>query len=241
MPFIRLLAFPSLSAVLLLLAACGSVPPPVIAPPQALPLAQRFAMQAGEGGRLERLDAAASALRIHVFRAGRAARLGHNHVLAVPRLEGMSWRPDEGMAGACFELQFRLDEMLLDAPELRAALGLGWASVLSAQAVAATRANMLGDGSLQAEAFPWVRIRSLQIVGEAPKLAARVEIELHGQRREQWLPLHAEIGADGVKVRGALVLRQSDFGITPFSVGAGLLAVSDELVVEFELQTQPSK
>jgi len=38
-----------------------------------------------------------------------------------------------------------------------------------------------------------------------------------------------------LKVQGALVLKQSDFGIKPFSVFGGLLAVHDEVVVEFSL------
>ena len=40
---------------------------------------------------------------------------------------------------------------------------------------------------------------------------------------------------DRLVVAGAFVLRQSDFGIKPFSVLGGLLAVEDELVVEFRL------
>ena len=182
------------------------------------------------------LDAAQSSVRIHAFRAGRAANLGHNHVLSVPRLQGLLLVPEgEKAAGARFELSFRLDELELDAPALRAALGPAWASLMSAEAIAATRVNMLGEGNLQAERFPEVRLRSRQIVGEWPKLVAELEIELHGQRRPQWLPLQAEMAAGRVKARGSLVIRQSDFGIAPFSVMGGLLAVRDELLIEFEL------
>jgi len=76
-------------------------------------------------------------------------------------------------------------------------------------------------------------------VGELPKLAVQVEIELHGQSRSQWLALEAKLDGQRLSARGALVLRQSDFGLTPFSVGAGLLAVADELLVEFELVARP--
>jgi hypothetical protein len=182
-------------------------------------------------------------VRIHVFRAGRAARLGHNHVLAVPRLQGWAWLPGQGLDGAAFALQFRLDELALDPPELRAALGPGWATPLPPQAVAATRANMLGEGNLQAQRHPQVRLRSLQLAGELPKLAVELETELHGQRRRQWLPLQVQVDGARLDARGSLVLRQSDFGIEPFSVLGGLLAVRDELLVEFELvaQISPSK
>jgi hypothetical protein len=228
-----------------LLAACALPTAAPDAAPDAMskaaPLAQRFfALRATEGGRLYRIDAARSRLHIHVFRAGRAAHLGHNHVLSAPKLEGFVLLPEQGPGAARIELEFRLDELALDEPELRAALGPAWASAMSAEAIVATRANMLGQANLQAEAFPVVRIRSLRVAGEPPKLAAEVEIELHGQRRSQWLALQADVGSDGLSARGALVLRQSDFGIRPFSVLGGLLAVQDELMLEFTLYASPS-
>jgi hypothetical protein len=39
--------------------------------------------------------------------------------------------------------------------------------------------------------------------------------------------------ATGVVARGALRLRQSDFGITPFSVAGGAIQVADVLDVSF--------
>ena len=187
------------------------------------------------------VDGARSAVRIHAFRAGRAANLGHNHVLSVPRLSGVLLLPAaDSLAGARFELSFRLDELVLDLTELRAALGPGWASLMTAEAIAATRANMLGEGNLQADRFPVVTLRARQIGGELPKLVAELEIELHGQRRTQWIALDATRTDASVTARGSLVVRQSDFGIAPFSVLGGLLAVRDELLIEFEIQTSPS-
>ncbi len=197
------------------------------------------AVDAETGGLRFAVDAAHSQVRILAFRAGSAARLGHNHVLTVPRLEGRLWTPEQGLAGAQFALAFRLDELLLDPPEQRAALGGGWATVLTPEALAATREHMLGPDNLQAESFPWVRLRSLQIQGEAPHLAAELEIELHGQRRRQWVALEAQPSEGGWAVRGSLVVRQSDHGVRPYSVLGGLLAVQDELVIDFDLRLSP--
>ena len=188
------------------------------------------------------LDPAHSVVRIHAFRAGRAANLGHNHVLTVPRLDGVLLLPlVDSLAGARFELAFRLDELAVDLPDMRAALGPGWASLMTTEAIAATRANMLGESNLQAARFPGVVLYGRQIVGELPKLVAELEVELHGQRRTQWVALQAERTNEVFKARGTLVVRQSDFGIAPFSVLGGLLAVRDELLIEFEIQTSPSK
>ena len=57
------------------------------------------------------------------------------------------------------------------------------------------------------------------------------EITLHGVTRRQWFVAEVE----GRRARGEVVIRQSDFGIQPFTVLGGLLAVQDALVVQFDL------
>jgi len=89
--------------------------------------------------------------------------------------------------------------------------------------------------SLQADRFPIVSIHSLQIAGEAPKLAANIQVELHGQQRDMWIPLGVEGLPDHISATGALVLRQSEFGVQPYSILGGFLAVRDEVVIEFSL------
>jgi hypothetical protein len=180
-----------------------------------------------------------SHIRIYAFRGGKAARFGHNHVLSVSGLEGYLYLPEAGIASAQFELAFRLDQMEVDRPELREAVGGSFGSALSDEARSGTRDNMLGESGLQAGRFPRVRIRSLEIAGEAPKFAVRVAVELHGQTREQWVPLQVNGLPGSATVQGSAVLRQTDFGIQPFSVLGGLLSVQDPLVVELLLEAHP--
>jgi hypothetical protein len=44
-----------------------------------------------------------------------------------------------------------------------------------------------------------------------------------------------QVDAAQVTASGTARLKQTDFGIVPFSVGAGLLAVQDELEVRFRI------
>lgn len=201
---------------LLALAGCGSAPPaagpdvaPSVAPSTALPAA-------GAGG---------NELRVLVFRGGSAARLGHNHVLVASDL-----RVDWPAAGPV--LSFRLDALAIDPPSTRERLGPAFASAVDDPARAGTRANMLK--ALDATVYPEVLVRTLQQLGEGGRRAVEAEITLHGVTRRQWLV----VAMDGRHARGEAVLRQSDFGIAPFTVLGGLLAVQDALVVQFEL-TQP--
>lgn len=223
----------------LLLAGCAGVPPTATEHAQPAPLSELAATYAAlpvTGGRVFALDPGRSEVRIYAFRAGRAAAMGHNHVLTAPQFEGYLHRAGNAPATMRFDLAFRLDRLALDDLHVRAALGGGFASELSVDAIASTRQNMLGANHLQAQQFPWVRIRSLQIVGEAPKFAAQVAVELHGQTHEQWVPLTVTGLPDQLTVTGSLVLRQTDFGVQPFSVLGGLLAVEDALVVDFTLR-----
>jgi hypothetical protein len=158
--------------------------------------------------------------------------------LSAPKLAGYFHLPREGTSKAGFELAFRLDELQLDAAEERARLGSAFASEFTPEDIQSTREHMLGVENLQAQQFPWVRIDSLQIVGEPPKFAAQVRVELHGRQQPTWIALNVEGLPDHLAVTGALVLRQSDFGVHPYSALGGLLAIQDAVLIEFHLVGQ---
>lgn len=174
-------------------------------------------------------------LRILVFRGGAAAQLGHNHVIEAGDLRAALFWPDEAAARArrwpeaTLALDFSLDALVMDRPAARTELGPAFASVLSDEDRAGTLANL--RRALQAERFGRVRVQSTRIVGEEPLLAVTAAIEWHGQVRSEKLAVQLQ----GNRAQGRAVLRQSDFGIQPFSVLGGLLAVQDEVVVEFGL------
>ncbi len=196
----------------------------------------RSAERLAAGGTLYRLDPATSTVRIYAFRGGKAAMMGHNHIVSAPNFSGYYYDTADRNLASYFDLFFRLDQLVLDKEEHRLAVGGSFSKPLTDEAIAATRNNMLGEKNLQADLFPVMRLKSLQIVGEAPKFAAQVAVELHGQTRETWIPLTVTGLPDTLRVEGAWVLRQSDFGISPFSVLGGLLTIQDEVVVEFELR-----
>lgn len=213
----------------------GCAAQPSIAVDNAEDPASAYASLRAAGGRVMRLQPEASRLRIFVFRGGRATSLGHNHVLTAPEFDGYFYLPEGDMSGARFDLRFRLDKLVFDLPAERLDAGPAFAAVISDAAIAVTREHMLGPDNMQADRYPFVRIRSLDIRGEAPRFAARIAIDMHGQTREMLVPLTVTGLPQRVSASGSLVLRQSDFGVQPYSVMAGLLAVQDDVVVEFNL------
>lgn len=220
------------------LVACSSAPQVAVST-ASTDLSAIYATLRADGGRVFTLNPARSEVRIYAFRAGKAAKFGHNHVLSAPEFQGFFHLAPDGSAASRFDLAFRLDQLAFDDPQHRAALGPAFASAISPEDTASTRTNMLGDNNFQATRFPWVRIHSVQIAGDAPKYAAHIAVELHGQTRALWVPLTVSGLPEKLVVEGALVLRQSDFGVQPLSVLGGLLSVQDAVVVEFKLSGEP--
>jgi polyisoprenoid-binding protein YceI len=54
------------------------------------------------------------------------------------------------------------------------------------------------------------------------------------------VPFHARAEGPGYRVSGSARLRQTDFGITPFSTAGGTIGVDDEIQVEFDLVLAPA-
>lgn len=212
-----------------LLAACTPFAPPPAATLPAAPVPAP-AMQAPawqqQGVQVLHIVPQESLLTITVRRGGALARLGHDHVIASRSLQGVV-APAPGRAQFCF----RLDEMSVDEESLRQAAGL--TTTPSADAIAGTRHNMLVR-VLEAERYPWVRIDARR-TGNKEVLEA--DITLHGVTRTVQLPVRIEQAADGRRLQasGSLLLKQSDFGIVPFAVLGGAMAVQDQMELAFRI------
>jgi hypothetical protein len=238
----KILTFLSSAAVTITLLSCTVISP--ASPTSGASLTQsdrqaelktEYAALSGASGKVFTLDPGQSTVRIYVFRGGRAAAVGHNHVLSAPRFVGFFYLPATGAANGRFDLAFRLDQLEIDNLKYRSTLGSAFSSILPPEAIKGAREHMLGVNNLQADKFPFVRVHSLRITGESPKFAAKVQIEMHGQQHVMWIPLAVEGLPEHLVAAGSFVLRQTDFGVQPYSVLGGFLAVQDEVVIEFKL------
>lgn len=225
--------FAGISA-LLLLAACVRLPTPVeekttpiVAPPAATAPGNWQEQVRARGGALWQLDAG-SLIAITVRRGGALARLGHDHVVAARALNGVATPGGQGdPARAVFS--FRADAMEVDDDALRAQAGLPPAP--SAETIAGTRRNMLVK-VLDAERYPEVLIQAEQSSAGAINAA----ITLHGVTRRYTFPADIVKTPGSIAATGQFTLLQSDFGITPFAVLGGALAVQDRLEVRFAIR-----
>lgn len=217
------------SALLCALAACSQLRPPDATPPTPRPSTAATAAAAptptsAPDAAVLRIDSARSLIAVTVRRGGVLARLGHDHVVASHTVTG-TVAPAQNRA----DFQFRLDQLTVDEPDLRRVAGLE--KQPSVDAIDGTRTNMLTK-VLDAERYPLVSVRAERgAVGEP----LRVAITLHGVTRDYAIPADVREDNGVMTVSGTVDLNQTDFGLVPFSVMGGAMAVQDKMELRFIL------
>jgi hypothetical protein len=183
-----------------------------------------------QGRPVFRVDPSRSLVVIEVRRGGSLAQFGHDHVVASHDVVG-NVAPDEGRA----DLWMPLDALVVDEPALRAEAGFD--TQPSPDDIAGTRSNMV-ERVLETDRYPFalVSLNEVGVNGGAKRL--RVTITLHGITRSVETEAQLDKSADEVSAAGTIAIDQSQFGITPFSVFGGAIAVQDRLNVTFRIRAR---
>ena len=195
-------------------------------------LAAAFALQPHE--RQLRIDGGASKLLFYTYRGGRLARFGHNHVIAARSVVGVV-DLTEAVVGTRFALQVLVSGLSVDEAPLRAAAGADFDSKPSPEDIAATRANMLSATGLAAQQYPQVLVTGVVVEGGAERAEIDVKLSIRGISQTVRSPVTFTRRDGQLIITGQLEIKQSDYGMTPFSVMLGALTVLDAVRVEFDL------
>jgi polyisoprenoid-binding protein YceI len=207
------------------------MPPPGESAVVATPVAAESPLAAATPRFL--VDSEASEIRLLVYRAGPLARFGHNHVIS-GRVQG-EIRAGERAAESGFRLEIPVESFIVDSPAARAEEGEEFAADVSEEARQATRANMLGKDVLDAARRPLIEINSIALAGPRwnPTVVARAS--LHGATRDLQFPAAVFQQGDLVVVVASFRVKQSDFGLTPYTALGGGLQVRDALDIRLRL------
>jgi hypothetical protein len=190
------------------------------------------------GGKRFVVDAQASEIRLLVYRDGPMARFGHNHVLQAP-VRGEIRLADTAAASG-FVIEIPAQTLQVDAPLARTEEGAEFAAPVSDQARLGTRDNLLGPEVLDAAHHPMIRIESSALLGPRWNPGVSARITLRGNSS----PIH--FSAAVLEQPGALTVianfqvRQSDLGMTPFSVLGGAIRVQDRIDIRVRLLARPA-
>jgi hypothetical protein len=201
-------------------------PEPVGPAPADFP-AQRYVASLARGEPVFRVDPARSMVVVEVRRAGSLARLGHDHVVASHDVQGYV-APNDGRA----DLYVPLDRLVVDEPALRAEAGFD--TVPTESDIEGTLHNML-TRVLEVENYPFARIAVSDVNPGTGEGVVNVAIVLHGVTRTTRIPLRIENTADDIVVSGNVMIRQTDFGMTPLSILGGAVQVADDVQLRFRI------
>jgi hypothetical protein len=181
-----------------------------------------------------RLNPVSSDLHILVYRGGPFARLGHNHVVSSKNLSGSVWL-SETLASCGFDIFVPVADLIVDDPNDRKSEGEQFGAAVPEEARDGTRKNMLKPEQLDGESFPRISLHAVSVGGSFEMPVIMTRIELKDQIRE--IPVTANVTLQGKQLTatGEFDLKQTDFGITPFSFGMGALQVVDTLHIKFKL------
>ena len=165
------------------------------------------------------IDISQSAVTVHVFKTGLFRTFGDNH--------DIRGTVKSGFIKTTAPIQANL---VVDAADLR---------VLDADASVndreQIRVRMLGPEVLDAGRFRDIRFESTSAERtESGAWIVRGALTLHGQTHA----LVTLITEDQGHYKGAMTLRQTDYGITPISVAGGVVKVKDELKIDFDIVTK---
>jgi polyisoprenoid-binding protein YceI len=216
------------------LAGCASRPTrePTVPVPSAPSLPEQPSVP--PEGRAFRVVPEESLLRVLVFRGGALAKAGHNHVIASHEMSGMAWLPEDP-GRASFEVRVPVQSFTIDEPELRAQEGSEFAADVPDSAREGTKRNLLSEPMLDGGRYPQIVMRAEGLEPTPEGFLARMMITVRDQTRPVSVPLRYELQGDALRVQGELSLKQTDLGLTPFSLLGGALRVEDEMRVKFSV------
>jgi polyisoprenoid-binding protein YceI len=158
-------------------------------------------------------------------REGLAALAGHDLTLEITRWSAQVTVPDNGdLAAAAVTAE-------LDLGSLTVREGSGGAKPLTdkdRRDIQTQARKILGDPAKAT----FASAKIIPAAGAAPSGAIEGTLTLHGKSQ----PLRLQVSSPAAgRFRGGATVRQTDFGITPYSGFFGTLKLKNEVTVEFEV------
>ncbi|WP_442791305.1 YceI family protein [Mycobacterium sp. Aquia_216] len=168
------------------------------------------------------LDAADGELLLRTGVKGRAARIGHRLTIAMTR-----WRATVRWAGA----DPVTAELTVDTDSFEVVDSQGGVKGLSSPEKALVRSNALS--SLEADRFPDIRFTADDIDETEKGYRLTGTLQIRGKQRAHVIDLRTEDLGDSWQISTESTVRQSDYGIKPYSLLMGSVQVADDVTLSF--------
>ena len=173
-------------------------------------------------GKVWNLDASDGQLLVQTGVTGRAAKLGHRLTIAMKTwLATVRWSAGEPVEA----------ELNVDVHSLHVLRGEGGVKQLSGPEKALARSNALKV--LDADRFPQIHFQASDIDKEDDGYCLTGTLGIRGVANECEIGVRVEDHGDAWRLSCDAIVRQSDFGIRPYSMLMGSMKVVDTVTVSF--------
>jgi len=168
------------------------------------------------------LDASDGELLIRTDVAGRAARLGHRLTIAMKR-----WQASVGWAGA----EPVSAELVVEVDSFELLRGEGGVKGLSGPEKVLVKSNALR--SLDAGHYPEIRFTADAIDSTDDGYRLTGKLHIRGKSRDHVIDLRTEDLGESWRMSAESNVRQTDYGVKPYSLLMGSVRVADEVSLSF--------
>jgi polyisoprenoid-binding protein YceI len=168
------------------------------------------------------LDAADGELLLRTGVKGRAARMGHRLTIAMTRWQAtVRWAGADPVAA----------ELKVDTDSFEVVGSRGGVKGLSSPEKALVRSNALS--SLDAGRFPDIRFTTDEIEETENGYRLTGTLHIRGKQRKHVIDLRTEDSGDSWQISTESTVRQSEYGIKPYSLLMGSVRVADDVTLSF--------
>lgn len=167
-------------------------------------------------------DASDGELVVHTGVTGRAARMGHRLTIAVTR-----WRATVNWAGT----EPVGVELVAETESFEVLRGEGGVKGLSGPEKVMAKSNAMK--SLDAGRYPEIRFAATDIAKNDGGYRLTGVLQIHGKSRDHFIDVSTEDLGDSWRMSAESLVRQSDYGVKPYSLLMGSVRVADEVAVSF--------
>jgi polyisoprenoid-binding protein YceI len=169
------------------------------------------------------LGASDGELLVRTGVAGRGASLGHRLTIVMS-----SWQAMVRCTGA----EPVSVELVVEVRALEVLRGEGGLKGLSGPEKLLVRSNALN--CLDAKRFPQIRFDADDIAKAGDGYRLTGTLQIHGKSAKHVIDVGVKDVGDSWRMTGESVVRQSEFGVKPYSMFLGAMKVADEVTVSFD-------
>ena len=169
-----------------------------------------------------------SSFGVFAGKTGIFSAFAHNHEIGVKSFSGRVVVPAAGAGGGSLEME-------VDAPSL-VVLDKKPSEEDKKKIFSSMHNEVLESAKYQKITFKSVSVSDVKQTGnEAYNFVVNGDLTLHGVTKRIAVPVAANVTQQLLRATGKYTLKQSDFGIKPYSAAGGTIKVKDEIVVNFNI------